>query len=173
MTTTPASVDPSAAVPAQQVAGMRWLAAGTRHPEATWRTWARGDAALVPAGITFAVIRAPEPVGRAAFSELRQHGLGLIGPVLANHSLRVIEFFVPIIPSVWMGEDAVRLDGGRESTRMVKCPPLTRRAGGRDWLHPPRALPGQPVVLTDPHRLAAALALSRSRLRRAGYPVAS
>ncbi|MFJ4791767.1 hypothetical protein [Kitasatospora purpeofusca] len=173
MTTTTAAAAPSAAVPTQQVAGMRWLASGTRDPEATWRVWARGDAALIRAGRGFAVIRAPELVGRTAFSELRQQGLGLIGPVLVNHPLDAVEFFVPIAPAVWPGLDAVRLDGGRQSRRMVRCPPLADRADGLDWLHPPRALAGHPAVLTDPHRLAAALTLARARLRQAGYPVAS
>ncbi|MFI9157515.1 hypothetical protein [Kitasatospora aureofaciens] len=159
----------STALTRQVVGGMRWLGAYTRAPDATWRAWSKGRAVPVPAGRGFAVVRLPEPLGRAAVRALLGSAPSLVGPALVNHSQDVVEILVPIAPAVWQGPDAELIDGSRISTRMVKVPPPGRRADGRDWLCPPRALPGCSAVLTDPYRLAGAVDVARNALLVAGY----
>ncbi|MFJ4184149.1 hypothetical protein [Kitasatospora sp. NPDC089509] len=153
----------------QVVEGMRWIGAQTSDPDATRRAWARGRAVPVPAGRAFAVVRLPEPLGRAAVRALLDSDHSLVGPALVNHTEDVVEIFVPITPAVWQGPNAELIDGSRASSRMIKIPPPSRRADGREWLCPPRALPGCSAVLTDPYRLAEVVAVARNALLAGGY----
>ncbi|MBD0692466.1 hypothetical protein [Streptomyces sp. CBMA123] len=148
----------------QVIEGMRWLGGHTRDPEATWRVWAEGRAVPIPIGDGFAVVRLPEALGQAAVRALAGGTPSLVGPVLADHSAGVIEVLVPLAPAVWQGTGAELIDGSRLERQMVKCPPPSRRADGRDWLYLPRALPGRPAVLTDPYRLSEAVSIARSQL---------
>ncbi|MFC8449475.1 hypothetical protein [Kitasatospora sp. NPDC057223] len=152
------------------IAGARWLASQTRDPEKTWTAWNAGAAVPVPVGRSFAVVRVlDERLGRATFHLLLRRQPQFLGPVIANHSLNAVEFLAPALPAVWQGPGTAFLDGSRESTRMVKCPPPNLRAAGRDWLYAPRAGPGREPVLTDAFQLAGVLNTARAQLLRAGH----
>ncbi|MEU3566845.1 hypothetical protein AB0E96_00215 [Kitasatospora sp. NPDC036755] len=152
----------------QVIEGMRWIAGLTRDPEGTKLAWAQGHAVPVPLGIFAAVVRIPEPLGRAAVAVLLAHAPETVGPVIVDEWAGVVDVFVPSAPPVRQGSDVELIGRCQDPTPVVMCPSPGRRAVGRRWLCPPRALPGQDAVLTDPHRLAEALALSRGPLAAAG-----
>ncbi|MGW7579760.1 hypothetical protein ACWGKU_04800 [Kitasatospora sp. NPDC054768] len=152
----------------QVIEGMRWIAGLTRDPEGTWLAWAQGHAVPVLLGATAAVVRIPEPLGRAAVAVLAAHAPGLVGPVILDEWAGVVDVFVPGAPLLRQGGDVELIGRYQDPPPVVMCPSPGRRAVGRRWLRPPRALPGHCAVLTDPHRLAEALALSRSPLAAAG-----
>ncbi|MFJ6140124.1 hypothetical protein [Kitasatospora sp. NPDC092286] len=159
---------PPAKPPHPLVVGARWLAEQTREPEKTWKAWQAGNAVPVPVGDAFFVVRVAERLGRTAFHALSRTPAAP-GPVIFNHSQSSVEFFVPATPAVWQGRGTELLDGRLEFKRMIKCPPPRVRAAGRDWLHPPLAMLGALPPLTDPYRLAAALATARRLLEHAGH----
>ncbi|MEU3559695.1 hypothetical protein [Kitasatospora sp. NPDC006786] len=150
----------------QVISGMRWLSRRTGDPTVTWEAWAKGEAAPVPVGSGFVVVRLPGDLGADAVAELAATVPQLLGPVLVNHS--AVEVFLPIAPAVWLGPDAELIDGRNASERAIKCPPAGREADRRRWQVLPRALPGTDPVLTDPYRLAAALDQARARRCPAG-----
>ncbi|MFD4394335.1 hypothetical protein [Kitasatospora sp. NPDC058478] len=152
----------------QVVAGMQWLSSHTDTPVAAWEAWARGHAVPIPVGRDFVVVRLPGGLGQAAVAQLAANTPDLVGPVLVNHS--AVEVFLPTTPAVWQGPGAELVVGHGASTRMIKCPPPGREADRRKWLFPPRALPGRIAALTDPHRLAEAIALARRRIHLAAHP---
>ncbi|RGD59437.1 hypothetical protein DR950_18020 [Kitasatospora xanthocidica] len=153
---------------------MRWIAGLTRDPEGTWLAWARGHAVPVPLGTFAEVVRIPAPMGRAAVAVLLAHAPELVGPVIVDEWAGAVDIFVPSdifvpgAPPVRQGDDVKLIGRCQDPPPVVICPSPGRRAVGRRWLCPPRALPGHCAVLTDPHRLAEALALSRGPLAAAG-----
>nr|BFD90948.1 hypothetical protein KitaXyl93_23080 [Kitasatospora sp. Xyl93] len=152
----------------QVIEGMRWIAGLTRDPGGTWLAWAHGHAVPVPLGTSAAVVRIPEPLGRAAIAVLVAHAPELVGPVIVDEWAGVVDVFVPGAPPVPQRGDVELIGPGQDPPPVVMCPSPGRRAVGRRWLRPPRALPGHCAVLTNPHRLAEALALSHSPLAAAG-----
>ncbi|MFF8769094.1 hypothetical protein [Kitasatospora sp. NPDC015120] len=170
MTVSPTTAGERAARSVGLVEGMRWLAGLTRRPDAAWSAWQAGRLVSVPAGEGFVAVRVSRQLGLAAHRILQEEHQAFAGPVLRNHELDSIEFFVAPSPAVWLGSEVLRLDGGRRSTTTVACPPLGQRIDGRLWLIPPYAAPGAAAQCTDPHRLARALTLARQRLHAAGYP---
>ncbi|WP_316521171.1 hypothetical protein [Kitasatospora brasiliensis] len=118
---------------------MRWFSRRTADPAATWATWARGEAAPIPVGTGFVVVRLPGDLGADVFTDLSSAVAELLGPVLANHS--TVEVFLPIAPALWLGPDAELIDGRNASERTIKCPPVGREAERRRWLSPPRRCP--------------------------------
>ncbi|MEU8919479.1 hypothetical protein AB0D10_00910 [Kitasatospora sp. NPDC048545] len=164
------SIELPAAPGTAQIEGARWLAEKTRDPQKTLTRWRAGTAAPVPVGDTIVVVRVlDDRLGRAAFHTLQERAPQHLGPVIANQALGAVEFLLPARPAVWQGTGTALLDGARESTREVKCPPLDRRASGRMWLNRPSTVPGFGAALTDPFALARALDTARAQLAQAGH----
>ncbi|MDT0341116.1 hypothetical protein [Streptomyces litchfieldiae] len=147
---------------------MAWLAAAAPEPAACRWEWERHPmgVALLPAGRLWDVLILPGPLGYPTFDVLI-HVLDRPGPVLADHGMVRIGFFVP--PGTagrWLGT-GVRA-AGRGSWIVVPHP--TRTAHGVRWLVPPDGS----GVLTDPAVLelamheAAAIVGGAGRGERAG-----
>ncbi|MGW4690974.1 hypothetical protein ACWEO1_01140 [Kitasatospora cineracea] len=153
-------------------AGMRWLADQTRDPEAAQAKWQTGRTVAVPVGAALVAVRVlNDRLGRAVFHALQAQAPHLLGPVISNQGIGAVEFLTAPRPAVWMGQGAALLDGNRDSTRYVQCPPLDLLASGRRWLNAPRSAPGAGLLLTDPLPLSRALAGTREQFARVGYPI--